>query len=192
MPKRRAKQAAKMVDPRERLRQTLAARTKAELIDALLELAEDNRRIMRQLDERFEVEAAADELIGATRQAIADATYFDQRDINRNFDYDDAAYDAVKRNLARLVGSGQFRPAMDLSVELMVKASRQIEMSDEGLMTDDVEDCLRVVIEGLARCGLPAAEVAAWCDQMLAADSMGFVCNAELKSLRRQFETVSR
>jgi hypothetical protein len=192
MPKRRAKQAVKTVDPSERLRKALAARTKAELIDALMELAEDNRRVMRQLDERFDVEATPDELVRATRQAIADATYFDKRDVNRNFDYDHAAYDAVKRNLARLVGSGQFRPAMDLSLELMVKGSQQIEMSDEGLMTDEVEECLRVVIEGLAGCGLPADEVAAWCDQMLAADSMGFVCNAKLKSLRRQFETVSR
>jgi hypothetical protein len=192
MPKRRVKQAVKTVDPRERLRKALAAHTKAELIDALMELAEDNRRIMRQLDERFEVEAAPEELVDATRQAIADATYFDKRDINRNFDYDDAAYDAVKRKLGRLVGLGQFRAAMDLSLELMVKASRQIEMSDEGLMTDEVEECLRVVTEGLAGCGLPADEVAAWCAQMLASDSMGFVCNAELQSLRRQFETVSR
>ncbi len=170
----------------------MAARTKAELIDALMELAEDSRRVMRQLDERFDVEAASDELVGATRQAIADATYFDQRDINRNFDYDHEAYDAVQRNLARLIGSGRFSAAMDLSLELMVKGSGQIEMSDEGLMTDEVEACLRVVIEGLAGCGLPADELAAWCTQMLAADSMGFACSAELKSLRRQSETVSR
>ena len=45
----------------------------------------------------------ADELVAATRQAIADATDFDERDINRNFDYDYEAYSEVKRNLGRLI-----------------------------------------------------------------------------------------
>ena len=105
------------MDAVERLRKALAKRTKHELIDALADLAEDDRRILRQLDERFEVEAPPDELVAATRQAIADATYFDKRDIIRNFSYDHAAYDAVKRNLGRLVGLGQFRPAMELDSE---------------------------------------------------------------------------
>jgi hypothetical protein len=134
------------------------------------------------------VEAPPDELMAVTRQAIADATYFDKQDINCNFYYDHAAYGAVKRNLGRLVGLGQFRAAMELSLELMVKGSHQIEMSDEALMTDEVEECLQVVMEGIASCDLPADEMAAWCTQMLAGDSVGFVCDAELKSLRRQFE----
>jgi hypothetical protein len=148
------------MDAVARLRKALAKRTKCELIETLVELAEDDRRILRQLDERFEVEAPPDELVAATHQAIADATYFDKRDINRNFYYDHAAYDAVKRNLGRLVGLGQFRPTMELSLELMVKGSQQIEMSDEGLMTDEVKECLQVVMDGLASCDLPADEVA--------------------------------
>ncbi len=176
------------MDAVARLRKALAKCTKRELIDALADLAEEDRRILRQLDERFEVEAPLDELVAATHQAIADATYFDKRDINRNFHYDHAAYDAVKRNLDRLVGLGQLRSAMELSLELMVKGSCQISMSDEGLMTDEVEECLQAVMEGLAGCDLPADEVVAWCTQMLAADSVGFVCDEELKTLLRQFE----
>jgi hypothetical protein len=56
------------------------------------------------------------ELVGATRQAIADATDFDEREINYNFDYDYAAYGEVKRNLGRLIDLGQLRLAMELSV----------------------------------------------------------------------------
>jgi hypothetical protein len=176
------------MDAVARLHNALARRTKRELIDTLVEFAEDDRRIMRQLNEQFEVEAPPDELLAATRQAIADATYFDKRDINRNFSYDHMAYDAVKHNLGRLIGLGQLRAAMELSLELMVKGSHQIEMSDEGLMTEEVKECLQVVLEGLARCDLPADEMAAWCRQMLVGDSVGFVCDEELKSLRRQFE----
>ena len=158
------------------------------MIDTLLDLAGDDRRILRQLDERFELKAPPQELVAATRQAITDATYFDTRDINRNFHYDHAAYGAVKRNLGRLISPGQLRAAMELSLELMVKGSYQIAMSDEGLMTDEVKECLQVVLEALATCDLPADEVAAWCTQMLAGDSVGFVCDEELKTLRRKFE----
>lgn len=86
--------------------------------------------------------ATPKELVAATRQAIADATDFDEREINRNFDYDSEAYNEVKRNLASLIASGNLPEAMTLSLELMKQASLQVEMSDEGLMTDDIEDCL--------------------------------------------------
>jgi len=90
--------------------------------------------------------------VAATRQAIADATYFDKRDINRNFGYDYEAYEAVKRNLKRLIDLGHLRSATDLSLELMVKGSHQIEASDEGLMTDAVKECLGAVLEAVPRC----------------------------------------
>src|SRR6202790_5824020 len=94
MPKRKPKKAAparKQAASTAELRQALSGRKKAELVDALLELAEADRGVLRQLTARFDVAAAPDELMAATRQAIADATAFDKRDINRNFDYDDGA-----------------------------------------------------------------------------------------------------
>ena len=172
MPKRQPKPkkavpSRKQPGPTAALRQALARRKKAELVDVLLELAEADRGILRQLTARFDVAAAPDELVAATRQAIADATDFDERDINRNFDYDYEAYSEVKRNLGRLIGSGQLRLAMQLALELMKQGSYQVEMSDEGLMTEDIEDCLSVVLKALKKCDLPAAEVIAWCSAML-------------------------
>ena len=38
---------------------------------------------------------------------------------------------------------------MELSLELMKQGSYQVEMSDEGLMTEDIEDCLNVVLKAL-------------------------------------------
>jgi hypothetical protein len=69
------------------------------------------------------VAAAPDELVAATRQAIADATDFDARDSNRNFDYDYEAYSEVKRNLACLIDSGELHQAMQLALELMKRGS---------------------------------------------------------------------
>src|SRR5262249_39678797 len=152
------------------LRQALGRRKKAELVEVFLELAEADRGVLRQLTARFDVSAAADELVAATRQAIADATAFDKRDSNRNFAYDDQAYGEVRRNLGRLVGGGELRLALALALELMKHGSYQVEMSDEGLMTEEIEDGLGVVITGLKKCDLPAAAVIAWCTAMLAND----------------------
>lgn len=188
MPKRRPRKIIKTADVAKSLHKALAKLTKKELIDVLVELACDDRNVLRQLEARFELEAPPQELAVATRQAIADATDFDERDINRNFSYDYAAYDAVKRNLSRLVGLGQLRLAMELSLELMDQGSYQVEMSDEGLMTDDIEECLKVVIQAVRKCDLPASELMAWCRGMLKKDRVGFICEEELKALQHDLE----
>jgi hypothetical protein len=189
MPKRISKKAPKATqttDPADRLRKALAKQTKAQLIDLLVDLAREDRKLLRRLAGRFEPEAPLKELVAATRVAIADATDFDQRDINRNFDYDYEAYREVKRNLSRLVELGQLRPAMELSLELMKKGSYQVEMSDEGLMTEDIEECLTVVIQALKTCDLPASQVTAWSGNMLKADRVGYISERELRALREQ------
>jgi len=191
MSKRKPKQTApagKRTPPTTALRQALARRKKAELVDVLLELAQADRAIARQLTARFDVAVAPDGLVAATRQAIADATAFDARDINRNFDYDYEAYHEVKRNLERLIGARQWRLAMQLALELMKQGSYQVEMSDEGMMTQEIEDCLSVVLKALQECDLRADQVIAWCSAMRANDRVGFIAREPLQSLRNQFE----
>ena len=188
MAKRQPKRVGKSTNPTAGLRQALARRQKAELVEALLELAEADRKVLRQLTERFEVRTADDELVAATRRAIADATDFDEREINRNFDYDDEAYAEVKRNLGRLIDAGDLRSAMQLSVELMKQGSYQVEMSDEGLMTDDIEACLSVVLKAVKKCDLPVTEVLKWCSAMLANDRVGFIAKEQLRSLQTHFQ----
>ncbi|OHB68240.1 MAG: hypothetical protein A2V70_12925 [Planctomycetes bacterium RBG_13_63_9] len=140
----------------------LAKQTRAQLIDVLVELAREGRNILRHLAERIDLEAPPEELATATRQAIADATDFDERDINRNIDYDYEAYGEVKRNLGRLIELGELHLAMELSLELMKQGSYQVEMSDEGLMPQDIEECLAVVTHALRQCGPAPGEVIAW------------------------------
>jgi hypothetical protein len=134
--------ARKAPEPAAALRQALARRKKAELVDVLLEPAGADRGVLRQLTARFDVAAAPTELVAATRQAIA------EHDSNRNFAYDDEAYREVKRDLGRLIASGHWRLAMELALDLLRRGSRQVEMSDEGMMTEDVEECLGVGCRG--------------------------------------------
>lgn len=155
-----------------------------------MELAEEDRGVFRQLAARFELEGSAQELAAATRQAIADATDFDERDINHNFSYDYEAYGEVKRNLSRLVDLGELHLAMELSLELMKQGSRQVEMSDEGLMTHDIEECLRVVLPAVKNSGQSPDEVVAWCVAMTKSDRVGFICDRELAKLRKSFEVL--
>ena len=179
------KRGAKSFAP---LAKAMSKCSKAVLLDALLELAKEDRGILRQLTARFGVPQAPRELAASTTQAIIDATAFDVTEMNSNFDFDYAAYDEVKRNLGRLIRAGQLKLAMQLSLELMKRGSHQVEMSDEGLMTQDIEDCLDVVLGSLRKCDLPAHELIAWCSAMLKADRVKFIATDQLKSLQSHLQ----
>ena len=191
MAKRRLKEvpkAADWTDGAERLRTALTKRTKGELVDVLVEFVRGDPKLLRRLDARFELEAPPKELVATTRRAIADATGFDEREINYNFDYDYEAYTEVRRNLSRLIDQGQLRQAMELSLELMKEGSYQVEMSDEGLMTPNIEECFSVVVKAIKKGDLPPGEVIAWCEAMTKNDRVGFVYERELQELRNRFE----
>ena len=104
-------------------------------------------------------------------------------------DYDYDAYTAVKRNFGRLLDLGHPRTVMELSLELMDRGSYQVEMSDEGMMTDDIEECLQVVIKALKKCDLPADDVTAWCAEMLKKGRVEFICDDDLRALQDRFDT---
>ena len=125
-PKRTPKRLAPIpvqLEPMGNLRLALTKHKKSELVDILIELAQADRGVLRQLSARFDVATPPEELVTQTRQAISDATAFDERDINRNFDYDYEAYAEVKRHLGHLTASGQLRLAMPLALELMKRGS---------------------------------------------------------------------
>lgn len=173
------------------LRQALAKQKKADLIDALLELAEGNGGVLRQLTARFEVEASQGDLEAATRRAIADATRCGGRGMNIDFDYDDAAYREVKHNFGRMILAGQLPLAMRLALELMKLGSLQVEMSDQGLMYHEIENCLKLVIAAVRSSNLPAAEGVEWCKAMLATDRVECIADEQLMALLKHFQGLA-
>ncbi len=59
------------------------------------------------------------------------------------------------------IALGQLRPAMKLALDLMKQGSHQVEMSDEGMMTEDIEArraVLRLPVTGLERIQLPITQ----------------------------------
>ena len=197
MAKRRLKKVPKAADlthAAERLRKALVGnRTKDELVDVsggtrTERITSSSGDSMRGLNwEASDLK----ELVAATRQAISDATDFDEREINYNFDYDYEAYSEVKRNLGRLIDQGHLRQAMELSLEVRKEGSCQVEMSDEGLMTPDIEECFSVVVKALKKCDLPPSEVITWCEAMSKSDRVGFIYERELQGLRKSFRGVA-
>jgi len=64
-------------------------------------------------------------------------------------------------------------------------------MSDEGMMTQDIEDCLNVVFQAMKKSDLPADEVITWCSAMLDNDRVGFIAEKELLDQKNQFRAPS-
>ena len=165
----------------------MSTRSKAELIEFNVEIARANLSIRQTVQSRFDLDISRKMLIADTRNAINMATDFDDRDLNSNFEYDSDAYQAVERNFARPIRMGRHAEVMELAVELMRGGSRQVEGSDEGMMTHEIEACLGVVIKALRKGIVPASGVVAWCDQMVRSDRVGFICDEQLRALRKEF-----
>jgi hypothetical protein len=78
---------------------------------------------------------------------------------------------------------------MELSVELMKQGSHQVEMSDEGLMTSDIRECLIPVIQALQSANLPPGDGLAWCQAMKESDRVGFVWE-QLQALQKHLVSL--
>jgi hypothetical protein len=162
----------------------LCKRTKPELIAMILAIAKEHSVVARELEERLNIEKPVDLLVADLSSAIDRATDFDEREINHNFDFDWRAYADVQKGLSLLVKLGRLAEAKSLALKLMKDGSCQVECSDEGLMTDDISQCLRPVIRAVKDVG--GVEAAEWAGDMQKADRVGFICDKELADLRRQ------
>jgi hypothetical protein len=162
----------------------LAKRTKAELIEILMKIAKEHSTVARELEEQLRIEKPVDVMIDDVSSAIDRATSFDESEFNRNFDVDWQAYEDTQKGLRKLVELGCLEDAKSLALQLMAMGSYQVECSDEGLMADDIEDCLRPVIRAVKTAG--GAEAVKWAKEMDKADCVGFICKRELAELRNK------
>jgi len=172
----------KKVDRFPLIEAALRKRTKAELVETIMVLAKQHTNVARELENELNIEKPADLLIEDVGLAIANATDFDERMLNHNFDVDWQAYEDVKKGLKQLIDLGHLEHAKSLAITLMKDGSYQVECSDEGLMSDDISECLRPVIQAVKKAG--GKEADAWAFEMQLADRVGFICDQELAALR--------
>ena len=164
------------------IEKVLRKRTKADLIEMILMIAKDHPVVARELESRLDVEKPLDLLVVDVSSAIDRATDFDERMINHNFDVDWQAYEDVQNGLSQLIKLGHLEDAKSLALKLMKDGSYQVESSDEGLMTDEMSDCLKPVIRAVKAVG--GDQAAKWAFEMQVADRVGFICDVELAELR--------
>ena len=162
----------------------IGKRTKAELIEIVMKMAKSHAAVARELEDQLDIEKPVDLLVADVSSAIDRATDFDEREVNYNFDVDWQAYADARKGLRKLVDLGYLDDAKLLALKLMRDGSYQVECSDEGLMTDDIEDCLRPVIRAVQTSG--GADADEWAKEMQKADRVGFICEHELAELRNK------
>jgi len=160
----------------------LHKRTKAELVAMISAIAEEHAVVARELEDRLAIEKPVDLLVADVSSAIDRATDFDERLMNRNFDVDRQAYADVRKGLAQLVERGRLADAKQLALKLMKDGSYQVECSDEGLMTDEICECLKPVIRAVKVAG--GDDAVKWAGELQTADRVGFICDKELAELR--------
>jgi hypothetical protein len=160
----------------------LSKRTKAELVAMVLAISKEHAVIARELEDKLTIEKRVDLLVADVSCAIDCATDFDERMSNHNFDVDWQAYADVEKGLSLLVKLGHLADAKSLALKLMKDGSFQVECSNEGLMADEISQCLMPVIRAVKAAG--GAEAARWARDMQTADRVGFICNEELATLR--------
>lgn len=148
----------------------------------ILAIAQEHAVVVRELEGRLTIEKPVDLLVAEVSSAIDRATDFDERMMNHNFDVDWQAYADVQKGLAQLIELDRLADAMSLALKLMKDGSYQVECSDEGLMTDEIGQCLKPVIRAVKAAGGDAA--IKWAGDMQTADRVGFICDKELAARR--------
>lgn len=175
---REAQETAKRCDEQRKrlLRLALRKTKKFDLVEIALRVAQEEKASEWLLEREVALDKPVDLLVNDVGVAIDMATRVDEERINYNFWFDRRAYQAVRRGLSQLIEKSAIEEAKALALKLMRKGSHQIESSDEGLMQEEIENCLLPVISAVA--GSPGSSD--WARNMLQCDVTGCVCRREL------------
>lgn len=164
------------VEREELLRVALDKMKNADLVELTLRVAQESKASGWMLEQEVGLDKPIDVLVNDVAVAIDIATKVDEQRMNYNFEYDWRAYEAIQRGLSQLIQKGEIEEAKALALKLMQQGSYQIECSDEGLMQEEIENCLRPVISAVA----DSSGGGEWVREMLRHDGTGCICQQEL------------
>lgn len=162
---------------------TLRKLRKDDLIELLMGLDTYDPAVRWSIEAEIGLQKPVDLVAHDLRHAIEIATKVDERRANDNFGYSWQAYEEVARGFKLLVRQNELESTKQIAIEFMAKASYQVACSDEGLMAEEIEDCLKPVIEAVANAGGEQAKQ--WATAMIAADEVGVICDAELTKIAK-------
>lgn len=154
---------------------------KDELIDLLMSLYTYDPAPRWSIEAEIDVKKPPDLIAYDLRQAIGIATKVDETKLNRNFDYSWQAYEATEHGFNLLIRAGDLTTAKLIAIEFINKASYQVECSDEGLMTEEIESCLKPLFEAVT--AEKWEDRQSWAIAMTQADRCGHICRDAIESL---------
>ena len=156
---------------------------KDELIELLMRLDTFDPAVRWSIEADIGLKKPPELIAHDLRQAIEIATRVDKKKMNTNFFYSWQAYEETERGFINLVGIGELELAKKIAIEFMNQASYQVECSDEGQMVEEIENCLKPVIQAVADDHLPVH--CDWAIAMSQADSIGCLCSSALERIVR-------
>ncbi|MCL4193605.1 MAG: SWIM zinc finger family protein [Thermoguttaceae bacterium] len=142
------------------LRDWLAAKPSAELVELVLAIADQFEGVAEELHQRRILAAGTvDTIVRRARREIQELT---AEPVWYDGWHDEGSlpdYSRLQRLFEHLRDAGEVRALMELGCELMAEASGQLAKShDEGDISGSVAVCLRVVFEAVLHSELPEAE----------------------------------
>ncbi len=161
---------------------------KDELIELLMGLDTFDPAVRWSIEADIGVKKPPELVAHDLRHAIEIATRVDKTKMNSNFAYSWQAYEETERGFTALVGAGDLGLAKEIAIEFMEKASYQVECSDEGMMGEHIEACLKPVIQAVANDQLHVHRD--WAIAMSQADRTGFLCHSALETIVRDIGEV--
>jgi uncharacterized Zn finger protein len=142
----------------------LQDKSKAQLVELLLELAEQHSDIAQDLMDRQEiVSGSTKKLIARLRKEMREvgaAPGWQRHWSDEGYTPD---YSGIRRQLSALLEAGHADEVLALGKELVTVGTRQAEESDdEGETADQVASCMPIIVEALDRSSLSPAAKLAW------------------------------
>lgn len=180
-------EAAKRFDSEreELLRATLRRMKKVDLVELTLRVAREGKASEWMLEHEVGLDKPVNLLVNDIEVAMEIATRVDEQQMNRNPEIDWRAYEVVQRGLLQLIEKERIEDAKALALKLMRKGSFQIECSDEGLMHEEIENCLRPVISAVHE----SSGGSEWALEMLRHDGTRSICQRELTELAQAIQS---
>lgn len=151
------------------LRAFLESKTKAQLVDLVIELAQQSESAEENIRNRIHV---ADGSVHAIIKAIRK----DIREFSREpYDYEDYRnfpnYSRTRERLETMFSGGYYDDVLSIGKDLLKAGMSQIEMyNDEGELGEDIGECMEIVFRALPRTSLSPVEQMVWATDTELAD----------------------
>jgi uncharacterized Zn finger protein len=159
----------------------LQGKSKAQLMDLLLELAQQHADIAQDLMDRREIASGSTRrLVTRLRQEIRNAGSEPGWQNQWHGEGYTPDYSGIRSKLNSLLEAGHADEVLNLGRELLIVGTRQVgESDDEGETSEEIASCVPLVAEALERSSLSPAAKLAWAVEAVLKDEYGLSASFE-------------